>query len=393
MLGYRCCSDVAALPATEFECLLKNKPGRVFDAYVNIGSLTSAHYLELARKHREARFIVTDDSTTGHGSFDDARDIGSLSSLADELCQISDVLILPSYHPDKWAALCGFLQRDYPRDPYPDCDDHGHRAIAEPHSGQLNFAAQNLESDVSPWIAKSKRWRGIQLAEPKHYPTSPVHRFEGLDHALWILRNDTFPSNLSLFTANNFIVDDHRVARLTIRKERTPVREFTSAALCSRRPYLYGRFVAEVRPSGSTGVITGVFLHRNSPRQEIDIEFLGRDTRRMLVNVFYNPGVDGTKMEYGYRGTPTLIDLGFDASKDFHQYEIEWRPNSICWRVDGHVVYERVNWDPTLVPHLPMQFHVNIWHSRSRELAGKLNFAELPATAELRALHIWSRTE
>jgi hypothetical protein len=38
-----------------------------------------------------------------------------------------------------------------------------------------------------------------------------------------------------------------------------------------------------------------------------------------------------------------------------------------------------------------MQFNVNLWHSRSRELAGKLNVADLPATAELRALSIYSR--
>jgi Glycosyl hydrolases family 16 len=82
----------------------------------------------------------------------------------------------------------------------------------------------------------------------------------------------------------------------------------------------------------AAGLITGMFLHRNSPRQEIDIEFIGKDTRKMLVNVFYNPGVEGSRMEYGYRDAPTLIDLGFDASEDFHEYEIEWREGSIRWR-------------------------------------------------------------
>jgi len=186
-------------------------------------------------------------------------------------------------------------------------------------------------------------------------------------------------------------MDADRVARLTIRKEHTAVREFTSAALCSRRRYLYGRFVAEARAASAPGLITGMFLHRNSPRQEIDIEFIGKDTRKMLVNVFYNPGVDGSRMEYGYRGTPTLIDLGFDASEDFHEYEIEWSEASIRWHVDGRLVYERANWDPTPIPHLPMQFNFNLWHSRSRELAGRLNPRDLPAVAELRTLHVSSR--
>src|SRR5207248_6464666 len=113
--------------------------------------------------------------------------------------------------------------------------------------------------------------------------------------------------------------------------------------------------------------------------------------RKMLVNVFYNPGVEGSRMEYGYRGTPTLIDLGFDASEDFHEYEIEWSETSIRWHVDGQLVYERANWDPTPIPDLPMQLNFNLWHSRSRELAGGLNRSDLPATAELRALRVRSR--
>jgi len=78
-----------------------------------------------------------------------------------------------------------------------------------------------------------------------------------------------------------------------------------------------------------------MFLHRNGPRQEIDIEFLRKDTSKMLVNVFYNPGAESTKLEYGYRGTPTLIDLGFDAADSFHSYEIDWQPDTIRWLVDG----------------------------------------------------------
>ncbi len=143
-----------------------------------------------------------------------------------------------------------------------------------------------------------------------------------------------------------------------------------------------------MKPARVPGLITGVFLHRNSPRQEIDIEFLGKDATKLLANVYYNPGDEGTRLEYGYRGAPTLIDLGFDASRGFHRYEIEWCATSIRWRVDGRLAYERVNWDPTPVPHLPMQFNVNLWHSRSEELAGRLAGGALPAHTEVRAIEI-----
>jgi hypothetical protein len=110
----------------------------------------------------------------------------------------------------------------------------------------------------------------------------------------------------------------------------------------------------------------------------------------MVVNVFYNPGLEGARMEYGYRGTPAFIDLGFDASADFHEYAIEWTSTAIRWSVDGRLVYERLDWDPTPIPHLPMQLQFNLWRSRSRELAGRLDHTALPATSELRAVHVRS---
>ena len=103
---------------------------------------------------------------------------------------------------------------------------------------------------------------------------------------------------------------------------------------------------------------------------------------------FYNPGAGGANFDYGYRGTPALIELGFDASEEFHRYSIEWSPTSIRWLVDGRPVHERVSWDPTPIPNLPMQFYISLWPSRSRELAGKLSDDDLPAQTEVRGISL-----
>jgi len=52
-----------------------------------------------------------------------------------------------------------------------------------------------------------------------------------------------------------------------------------------------GAIEAEFRAARAAGLVTGFFLHRDTPRQEIDIEFAGADPRRMLVNVYFNPGI------------------------------------------------------------------------------------------------------
>lgn len=113
------------------------------------------------------------------------------------------------------------------------------------------------------------------------------------------------------------------------------------------------------------------------------MEITGNCPDRLLVNVFYNPGSEGAKFDFGYRGTPISIPLGFDVSKALHRFAIEWSPCEILWFVDDKLVHRRAAWNPTPIPHLPMTLHVNTWPTRSRELAGRLKLQALPATAFL----------
>ncbi len=80
-------------------------------------------------------------------------------------------------------------------------------------------------------------------------------------------------------------------------------------------------------------MVTGFFLHRDSPRQEIDVEIVGNRSDRLLVNVFYNPGNEGARFDYGYRGSPAIVELGFDASESAHRFVIEWEPYEIIHSV------------------------------------------------------------
>lgn len=177
-------------------------------------------------------------------------------------------------------------------------------------------------------------------------------------------------------------------AILSVREELLGVRDLSAASISSRDRFHFGRFEATFQSTNVPGLVTGFFLHRNSPRQEIDIEITGDRPDRLLVNVFYNPGADGAKYDYGYRGSPVSISLGFDASKGLHSYAIEWGVDEICWFVDGVLVHRRVLWDPTPIPHLPMTLHINTWPTRSRELAGRLAINALPGTAYIRQITV-----
>ncbi len=111
----------------------------------------------------------------------------------------------------------------------------------------------------------------------------------------------------------------------------------------------------------------------------------------LLVKVFINAGGDGANYDYGYRGTPTYVDLGFDASQKSHCFKIEWSPFKVRWLVDGKVVHERFIWNPTPIPDLPMTFHFNSWVTRSSQLAGKIKNGLLPSETILRNLSVKAR--
>jgi GR25 family glycosyltransferase involved in LPS biosynthesis len=411
MLGYRCCSDVTGLPDGEQRALFDNMRPRVFDAYVNVGSLGPTKLLQLAKIHPRSKFIITasdgevvrhDDGDCGR-SRSDAQDEDEHSALQVVLRALNSdstrCLIVPAGHHDKWQLLTEFLDGDYPSHRYPQCADQPRRSIRQRGSGEP--AGNRLERaplrwDSLPWIAVSDGWHGVPLigSEPA-YGQGFSERFGTSGESRWLLRDDTFPSNLALFSPSNFASIGDGAGRLTLRRERTSVRDYTSAALSTRDRYRYGRFAADLMPAKVSGLVTGMFLHRNAPRQEIDVEIVGSDTTKLLVNIYFNPGDEGTRLEYGYRGTPELIELGFDAADAFHRYEIDWTPESVRWRVDGELVCQREHWNPTPVPHLPMQFHVNLWHTRSTALAGRLGRRALPAHTYLRRVEVTSsfRTE
>jgi beta-glucanase (GH16 family) len=202
-------------------------------------------------------------------------------------------------------------------------------------------------------------------------------------------RIETFPGNLAAF-AREGLAHDADGTHLVLSKAAIGNRAYRSGTFASARTFGHGRFEAEIRAARGSGIVTGFFLHRASPRQEIDIELTGDDPHRMLVNVYFNPGDDGAAMEFGYRGSPCRIDLGFDATLDFHLYTIDWRPGCITWSVDGRPVHDRVGWDPTPIPHLPMRLHANLWAPRSEELAGRIDESALPTTATFRNVSIWT---
>lgn len=385
MLGYRCCSDLEELPATEMHRLLVLNKDRVFNAYVNIGSL-DIKVKELLNRFPKAKFILT----TAKGTITDPR----ILNMKDKL-DGTDLAILPVDKSNKWQVICEHLRCAPPRCSYPEAQDIGQRSIVnEISESNIVFISKYSKHDNSPWVIEYNNWwQGISTISPKYKPKyneksiKITDSLEFFDTKRWLARSDTFTDNLALFRPSN-IKFSSEGAELSVKKEPLGVRDYTAASICSKDQFLYGKFEASIQASNVPGVVTGFFLHRNSPRQEIDIEIAGNRPNVLLVNVFFNPGYEDANFDYGYRGTPIYIELGFDASEASHQYAIEWNSNEIKWFVDDTLVHRRVIWNPTPIPHLPMTLHLNNWVTRSIQLAGRIKNGNLPTVSIFKQIKI-----
>lgn len=266
-------------------------------------------------------------------------------------------------------------------------------------------ACEVMAHDGDPWIVPAAELSGYCDPDPA-VEAAPGHRtgsfelvrndtFTKVDPKVWDKLDTTFFCNLSTFSPDNVVVGAEGGLSLVLESRPMGDKAVASGSIATKDEpdahFTYGRFEAVLKPPKTSGVLTAFFLYRFDPWQEIDLEFLGRDPTKVLLNVYYNPGEDGDLYNYGFRGTPVLVDLGFDASEAFHTYAIEWERDEIRWFVDDRLIHVRQEGRPTPIPHLPMRVHVNTWPICSEELAGPFDPAALPARAEVKsvALSLW----
>ena len=147
---------------------------------------------------------------------------------------------------------------------------------------------------------------------------------------------------------------------------------YSGAEFRSREFYGYGMYEVVMKPIKNDGVVSSFFTYTgpsdDNPWDEIDIEFLGKDTTKVQFNYFTNS-----------RGNHEYIyDLGFDAAEEFHTYGFDWQEGSITWYVDGEAVYTATE----NIPSTPGKIMMNVWPGTGVD--GWLNAFDgtVPLTAE-----------
>jgi beta-glucanase (GH16 family) len=115
----------------------------------------------------------------------------------------------------------------------------------------------------------------------------------------------------------------------------------------------FGRYEVVMQPVRGVGVVTGFFTytgpHYGTRHDEIDIEFLGKNTRQIHLALF----VDGKLWN-------KFIDLGFDAADAPRAYAFEWDKDAVRWYVGDEMIYERSVGDGP-IPAVAGRLFANVW--------------------------------
>ena len=139
---------------------------------------------------------------------------------------------------------------------------------------------------------------------------------------------------------------------------------YSSGEYRTRGFHGYGCYEARFKPIRQAGVVTSFFTFAgpydnggNGKHNEIDVEFLGKDTGSVQFNFWTNDDAYGSHNEY-------VVQLGFDASLAPHNYGFRWTPTGIEWYVDGNRVYSFDGTPSNPTPRASDSYHkimVNAW--------------------------------
>lgn len=143
--------------------------------------------------------------------------------------------------------------------------------------------------------------------------------------------------------------------------------DWLTGELSSKQTYGYGRYEVVMKAARGSGLVSAFFTYTGpyfgQPHDEIDIEFLGKDTRRVELNMFKN----------GVASASEVIRLPFDAAEDYHLYVIEWRPDRVAWYIDGELAHETEPGSDG-IPTTPGKITMNLWTGNLYGWHGRPNF-------------------
>lgn len=267
-------------------------------------------------------------------------------------------------------------------------------AGAPENSTSENSTSENSSSDSSTTESSSSESSSESTAESSSTESTPPESTPGSNTGSGVLADltgsltdvsDVFEcsdgwSNGSMFNCtwrrrNVEFSDGSMKLKIDIDGNGAGPIPYSGAEFRSKDFYGFGMYEVVMKPIKNDGVVSSFFTYTgptdNNPWDEIDIEFLGKDTTKVQFNYYTN----------GKGNHEHLYDLGFDASEEFHTYGFDWQADKITWYVDGEAVYSAEK----NIPSTPGKIMMNVWPGKGVDGWLKAFDGTTPLTAEYKS--------
>lgn len=166
------------------------------------------------------------------------------------------------------------------------------------------------------------------------------------------------------------------VLQLRLGRANDKLRPYRCGEIKTNAPHGYGTYEARIRTAAGSGLNTAMFTYSGYPlstiHDEIDFEFLGRNSGQVQLNYF-------TKGDGKHASHP---ELGFDAAAGFNDYAFVWRPDGVRWYINGKLVREASG---AGLPTTPGSLFLSLWNGTDqvKDWLGPFDTSRTPVVAEV----------
>ena len=127
---------------------------------------------------------------------------------------------------------------------------------------------------------------------------------------------------------------------------------FRSGSVSTYEHFKYGKFVTRMKAPNRMGTVSSFFTYWDGPDftpggwNELDIEIVPSvETNPLSMNLIYGDGLHDKVESRTYAHH-------FDPKDDWHTYEMEWTPDYVSWKIDGHEVRHSAHEHDPAIGHL-----------------------------------------
>ncbi|KAJ1668526.1 transglycosylase [Coemansia sp. RSA 1813] len=144
--------------------------------------------------------------------------------------------------------------------------------------------------------------------------------------------------------------------------------------------FQYGKIEGRIRMAPGSGVVTTMLLAGPAPSDELDWEWVGKDTWTAQSMYF----VKGQRVDQEAQYFHTPGDVAQDMGAGFHNYAIEVNKDSIKWYIDNWLTRTLPKTDGVPFPSGASGTRMGVWDgSQTSGWAGTVDWAQGPFTAEI----------